>query len=139
MDWSAIRAEYLEGNISQRALAEKHGVAYGALRQRAAQEGWRELKRGGGASGEDEEDLAIARRTRRKLLMRLEDMADNLPREAVTEMKTQDDSAVMLFKLRDLTAAFKEVAGDLPKMDAADKNSPIRALIRRLDDECGLQ
>ena len=58
-------------------------------------------------------DADIALRLRRKLLRRLERMADEIPDGAVTEYKTQDDSAVKLFKLRDLTAAYKEIAGDL--------------------------
>ena len=59
-------------------------------------------------------DSDIALRLRRKLLKRLEKMADEIPDGAVTEYKTQDDSAVKLFKLRDLTAAYKELACDLP-------------------------
>ena len=127
MDWDAIRSEYLAGGISQRALAGKHGVSYGALRQRAARENWSAQRRGREEAPEEEGDTAIALRIRRRLLMKLEHMANALPEEAVTEMKTQDDSAVKLFKLRDLTAAYREVTGEMEL--AAEGQEPLRILM----------
>ena len=66
-------------------------------------------------------------RVRRQLLMKLEKMAEAMPTDAVTERKSQDDSAVSLFKLRDLTAAFKEVTGDLGLED--EEKEPVRVII----------
>lgn len=40
VDWGKIRAEYIAGGISQRALAEKHGISYATLRRRAKDEEW---------------------------------------------------------------------------------------------------
>lgn len=139
VDWEALRAEYIAGGIGQRALAEKRGVKYGELKRRAAAEGWVALRRealagearGDGPSASDgqaaapaqelPEDAAaegeIALRVRRKLLKRLERMTDEFPEGAVTEYKTQDDKAVSLFKLRDFTAAYKELTGDLALED----------------------
>lgn len=39
-DWAKIKREYVTTDISTRALAEKHGVSYGTLRDRAKREGW---------------------------------------------------------------------------------------------------
>ena len=51
-------------------------------------------------------------------MLKLEEATDVIPRDA-TEMKVQEDSqTVKLLKLRDLTAAYKELAGDLPAEDA---------------------
>ena len=140
-DWEAIRAEYVEGDIGQRPLAARHGVSYKAVQRRSAAEGWvkareerrRAMERGGGgavadwardagASGDggSGENGKIARRLRRKLLMRLEKVADAIPDGAVTELKAQDDSATTLFKLRDLTAAYKDLAGDMPSDEGGD-------------------
>ncbi len=55
------------------------------------------------------EDLAS--RVRRKLMKRLEKMVDELPEGAVTETKSQQDEETRFFKLRDLTAAYKDLAG----------------------------
>lgn len=54
----------------------------------------------------------IAARLRKKLLVRLEKVADAIPDGAVTEVKgaTREDGSTTLFKLRDLTAAYKDLA-----------------------------
>ena len=40
VDWLAIKTEYINGGISYRKLAEKHGVSPSSLMQRAAKDGW---------------------------------------------------------------------------------------------------
>lgn len=40
IDWLALKKEYVEGNISLRRLAQKHGVGVSYLFQRAADEHW---------------------------------------------------------------------------------------------------
>ena len=109
MDWAAIRAEYLAGGIGQAALAQKHGVKPGALKRLAKEEGWTALRREGDAV---RGDGAIAARIRGLLLQKLEHAAQVIPCDA-TEVKTTDeDGAVKLLKLRDLTAAYRELVGD---------------------------
>lgn len=44
-DWNAIKAEYIGGGISQQELAEKHGIPYPTLRDRAHEEKWTESRR----------------------------------------------------------------------------------------------
>lgn len=43
-NWEAIRQEYIETNISMRALAEKHKVKFVTLGKRAEREKWTELR-----------------------------------------------------------------------------------------------
>lgn len=129
-DWNVIREEYIAGGVGQRELAERHGVAYSAVRRRAAEEQWVRLRtealRGDGEANSAGNDAGggnadIALRLRKKLLMRLERVADAIPDGAVTELKAQDDSATTrLFKLRDLTAAYKDLAGEIEAGESGD-------------------
>ena len=78
------------------------------------------------------ENGELAARLRKKLLMRMERMVDEFPDGAVTETKCQQDEVTRLFKLRDLTAAYKDLAGtaagaDAPEDDVEDL-SPIAGL-----------
>ena len=43
-DWLKIKNEYTNGNISYRKLADKHGVSYPTLRDKAIREGWAALR-----------------------------------------------------------------------------------------------
>ena len=57
-------------------------------------------------------------RVRNKLLLKLENATDEIPCDA-TEMKVQEDSkTVKLLKLRDLTAAYKDLVEDMSVKDA---------------------
>lgn len=131
MNWEALRAEYVAGGIGQAALTRKHGVKPGTLKRRARDEGWVALRRDAaeeragaaekaGAEGKSPVaqadgggDGQIALRLRKALLMKLERAAAIMPCDA-TEIKTTDEGgAVKLLKLRDLTAAYKELVGDL--------------------------
>ena len=67
-----------------------------------------------GAGGE----VRVARRTRMALLQMLERVAAAIPSDATEVKTTGDGGEVKLLKLRDLTAAYKELAGDLPAEDA---------------------
>lgn len=76
----------------------------------------------------------IAARLRKKLLMRLERVADAIPDGAVTEVKApaQADGATTLFKLRDLTAAYRDLAEDSAADGGGDVEdlTPLAELLR---------
>lgn len=40
LDWTAIRAEYIAGQMGYRKIAEKYGASYNAVYNRARAEGW---------------------------------------------------------------------------------------------------
>ena len=44
-NWIKIRNEYINGNISYRKLAEKHGIVFQTLRDRAIKEKWFEKRK----------------------------------------------------------------------------------------------
>jgi uncharacterized protein YjcR len=44
-DWEKIKAEYISSSISTRDLAQKYGISYGTLRDRAQKEKWPEQRK----------------------------------------------------------------------------------------------
>jgi uncharacterized protein YjcR len=44
VDWLAIRNDYINGGGSYRKLAEKYGVSFNTLKEKAVEEGWAKLK-----------------------------------------------------------------------------------------------
>lgn len=129
--------------MSLRALSQPHGIPLRTLQRRSSAEGWVALREkaragrgrecgtgeprpvmdgeGGAAAGDmagGAEDVEIAMRIRRQLLRKLEQATDVIPCDA-TEMKTQDEgNTVKLLKLRDLTAAYKDLVEDIPTEDS---------------------
>lgn len=45
IDWIKIKNEYINTNISQRKLAEKHGISFNTLKVRANKEKWADVKK----------------------------------------------------------------------------------------------
>ena len=130
IDWAAIQAEYIGGNIGQRRLAEKHGVPFGSLRDRAKTEGWYQLKlaaiheagiKAAQKTAEAASDNALtAARIKAKLLDRLEKLTD-VVLMATEERSYDGDQLVAINRLRDLTAAYKDLTGDMPKAEAGEE------------------
>lgn len=44
VDWLTIRNDYINGGGSYRGLAQKYGVSFNTLKERAVDEGWKALK-----------------------------------------------------------------------------------------------
>jgi transposase-like protein len=95
-NWKKIKAEYLRGGISQAALAEKHGVAYSTLRDRAQKEGWTALraktrqktgeKMPDAISDENIEDLRVI--VKRLISQEKKAIRQNTMRQVVTRTRT---------------------------------------------------
>ena len=146
IDWNAIRAEYIGGGISQRKLAKKHGLTYAALRNKAEIEGWvglrDDVQRKSNAEATQKtaeaaaDNAVIAADIKKRLLLRLSRIEQKYPLDA-TEVRTRQGNSTAVYRIRDLTAAYKDLTEDMPK-NPGDKNAPIYDLLRRLDDECGI-
>ena len=147
INWAAIQAEYIGGNIGQARLAKKHGIAYGSLRKRAESEGWYALKkqatREAGAKAAQKtaeaasENALTAARIKAKLLERLEKLAD-VVLEATEERSYDGDQLVAINRLSDLTAAYKDLTGDLPKGEAGeDALAKARELLGGIESAIG--
>lgn len=131
IDWAAIQAEYIGGNIGQKRLAEKHGIAYGSLRKKAEAEGWYALKKSAireagvkaaQKTAEAASDNALtAARIKAKLLDRLEKLADVVLEATEERTYDYDGNLTEINRLRDLTAAYKDLTGDMPKGEAGEE------------------
>ena len=146
-DWAAIQAEYIGGNIGQARLAKKHGIAYGSLRRRAESEGWYQLKKQAvrecGLKAAQKtaeaasENALTAARIKAKLLERLEKLAD-VVLEATEEREYDGPNLVAINRLRDLTAAYKDLTEDLPKGEAGeDALAKARELLGGIESAIG--
>ena len=140
INWSPIRAEYIGGGISQRKLAKKYNVSVDALLKKANKEKWRELRDQADSRGTiiaqqkvseaKADNFAIAARIKTKLLIRLEKEIDRLPESigsesinTAVEYGKNDKGSKMRkeasksYKLRDLTAAYKDLTDDMTLAD----------------------
>lgn len=142
IDWNAIQAEYIGGGISQRKLAAKYGVSVGTLLQRANTGKWAEQRERAYNKGimKSEQKTAdvisdnatIAARIKTKLLRKLEKEIDALPDRIGSEHATgiveygkndkgtrQRKEITTAYKIRDLTAAYKDLTGDMVQGEQA--------------------
>lgn len=165
IDWNAIRAEYIGGNAGYRKLAEKYGISKDAVARKAKTEGWTRDK----ATARDEtatesirktaavasDNAVIAARIREKLLRKLEAELDAMDEGQGTEWRettyfSKEDDAeegrekqvgqrTTVRKLRDLSSAFKDLTEDLPKAGKDGQNDPVMELLRKINQECGVE
>lgn len=145
IDWNAVRAEYIAGGISQRKLAKKHGVTYAALRSRADSDGWvalrDETERRTNAETTQKvaeaaaDNATLAQDFRKRLLLRLLRIEAKYPFDA-TEIRTHEGKNTVTFRIRDLTAAYKDLTEDLTMSESAT-NELLQSLIA-LERRAGL-
>ena len=122
IDWNAIRAEYIGGGISQRKLAKKYGLTYAALRNKAEIEGWVSLRddvqRKSNAEATQRtaeaaaDNATIAADIKKRLLLRLQRIEAKYPFDA-TEIRTHEGKSTVTFRIKDLTAAYKDITEDI--------------------------
>ena len=127
IDWNAIRAEYIGGGTSYRKLAEKHQVSFMVLKTRAKKEDWPGLRTQAEHKASTEatqkaaaaaaDNAVIAAEIKKRLLLRLSRAEQKFPMDA-TEVRTQVGKSTAIFKLRDLTAAYKDLTEDMAATSA---------------------
>ena len=135
IDWNAIRAEYIGGGISQRKLAKKYGVSDTTLMKKANVEGWHKLREKAESKSTAQaqqktaeaaaDNAVIAADIKKRLLLRLSRMEQKYPYDA-TEVRTHDGKNTVTFRIRDLTAAYKDLTSD---MNLNANNEPVRIII----------
>jgi transposase len=144
VNWRNIRAEYISGGISYREIAKKYDIPFGTVRHRAQVENWvreREIaehnvntmsaQRTAAAAADN---AVIAADIKKRLLLRLKRIEEKYPFDA-TEIRTHEGKSTVTFRIRDLTAAYKDLTDDIQSI-GTDKNAPIYELLRKLDGEC---
>ena len=122
IDWNAIRAEYIGGGISQRKLEKKYGVSDTTLMKKANAEGWHKLREKAESRSTAQaqqktaeaaaDNAVIAADMKKRLLLRLQRIEQKYPFDA-TEIRTQEGKNTVTFRLRDLTAAYKDLTADM--------------------------
>ena len=122
IDWNAIRAEYIGGGTSYRKLAEKYQVSFMVLKTRAKKEDWPGLRTQAEHKASTEatqktaeaaaDNAVIAADIKKRLLLRLSRAEQKFPMDA-TEVRTQVGKSTAIFKLRDLTAMYRDLTEDM--------------------------
>ena len=116
MSWRKIKAEYIAGGISQRALAEKYGVNRNLLMRHAQKEKWTEKRKASEAKALEKveqktaetvaDNAVVLERIKGKLLGKLEGMIDAYPDKNVAEMRKKENGALLIYRMKDIAAVY---------------------------------
>lgn len=141
VNWRKIKAEYIAGGISQRALAEKHGIAWGTLRKRANIEKWNDSRKAAEketvhkveqkTADEIADNAVMLQRIKAKLLKKLDGMVDAYPDMNVAELRKKEDGAILIYRMKDIAAVYAALEDKTIKasVDIEDL-SPLTELLR---------
>ena len=141
INWHKVRAEYIAGT-SQRKLAEKYGCNRAAIERRCRLEKWSEARVQARAKVQDKiiqktadmaaDNATVAAELKKSLLLRLKRIEEKYPLDA-TEVKTKVGNSWATFRIRDLTAAYKDLTEDMTANTGAtnDLLESLLALERR--------
>jgi transposase-like protein len=139
--WRKVKAEYIAGGISQRALAEKYGINRNLLMRIAQRERWKDkrdnaeakaLERVEQKTAEEVADNAITlQRIKAKLLGKVEKMIDNFPDTNAGEMREKIGNIDYIYKLKDLAAVYSALEEKTIKANVDIEDlSPLTELLR---------
>ena len=148
MNWRKIKAEYIAGGISQRAIAEKYGISQATVERRAKKEKWTTKRRE--AEGKSIEKVTektaevvadnavVLERIKSKILAKVEKMVDAYDTDATeysTVKKTTKGkkAAILKYKIRDLAAVYESLSdkADKPGQGAdVEDLAPLAELLR---------
>lgn len=138
VNWKKVQAEYLGGGISQRKLAAKYNISVGTMLDRANREGWakqrEQVYNDSIAKSEQKaaeaiaDNATIAAELKKNLLLRLKRIEEKYPVDA-TEVRTRQGNSTAIFRIRDLTAAYKDITEDIQTGTNAT-NELLESLIR---------
>ena len=141
MNWRKIKAEYIAGGISQRKLAEKHGVPFGTLQKRARLEKWNAKRRNAEdkavekvtqkTAEEVADNAVLLQRIKSKLLHKLDEMVDQYPKAGVAELKIKGKGMEQIYRMKDIAAVYAALEDKTIKasVDIEDL-SPLTELLR---------
>ena len=142
MSWRKIKAEYIAGGISQRALAEKYGVPFGTLQRRARVEKWnskrqkaddRTVEKITQKTAEAVADNAVLlEKIKTKLLVKLDQMVDAYPATQAAEIKRRTKNTEVIYRMKDIAAVYAALEDKTQKGQSADMEdlSPLAELLK---------
>ena len=141
VSWRKIKAEYIAGGISQRALAEKYNVPMSSLVKHAKKEKWtakrkqaenKAVEKVAEKTADEVADNAVTlQRIKAKLLSKVESMIDNFPDTNASEKRERIGNADYIYRLKDLAAVYASLEDKTFKasVDIEDL-SPLTELLR---------
>ena len=141
MSWRKIKAEYIAGGISQRALAEKYGVPQSTLERRAKKEKWTASRKKSEGKvieklTQKKEEIAVdnavlLERIKTGLLNRLAGMIEAYPDANVAELRRKQNGALLIYRMKDIAAIYAALEDKTIKasVDIEDL-SPLSELLR---------
>lgn len=123
-EWRAARADY-EAGLNRKAICLKYGCSYSALNSKIDRERWGKTREKVARSAQEKKERHLAATIAKKeadnatieadirgtLLRKLKRIVDSLPEDA-TESKETIGRNSKTVRLRDLTAAYKDLVGD---------------------------
>ena len=136
VNWQKIKAEYIAGSISLRKLAQKYKIPFSTLQSRAKRGKWGEEKQAVAVeitqnaikkTAESVENNAVlVAEIKRKGLETLNRLLDQFNELNCTEHRDITKTSVDIKRLKDITAAFKDLTDDMPK---ESNTEPVRIVI----------
>ena len=141
VNWRKIKAEYIAGGISQRALAEKYGLPQITLERRAKLEKWTTARREAEAKTIEKlsekradcvaDNAVTLERIKGKLLGRLERMLDGYPDKDVAELRKKENGALLIYRMKDIAAVYSALEDKTIKANVSIEDlSPLAELLR---------
>lgn len=137
-DWAKIKKDYIQGGISYRKLADKHGVPYGTLVRRAVRDGWREAREQAAQKASAKMvDMEAERQAKRmERLLKVSDKLLDAVEEAVDSFCSKE---LQLDKtaLRSLSASvkdIKDIQSIKSKLDIEEQRARIANLQRQAQE-----
>lgn len=144
INWHKVRAEYIAGS-SQRKLAEKYGCNRAAIERRCRLEKWSEARMEARAKVQEKiiqktaeaaaDNATMAADLKKSLLLRLKRIEEHYPMDA-TEVRTRVGNNVAVYRIKDLTAAYKDLTDDIQQSTGAT-NELLQSLVE-LERRAGL-
>lgn len=136
IDWNLIKAEYI-GGASYGVLAKKYGLSKSTVFKKARQGDWGTIREQTANAVQTKtiektaeaaaDNAAIAADLKKRLLLRMSRLEQKFPMDA-TQIEIFDKGKRVTFKLRDLTASFKDLTEDM-QMASNTTNDLLQSLL----------
>ena len=130
VNWRKIKAEYIAGGISQRALAEKYGVSPGHLMNRAAKEKWNDKRKAAESKALEKteqktaeivaDNAVLLERAKTGLLRLAVSMIESYPDSQAAEIKKKQNGALLTYRMKDIAAVLSVLEDKTQKGQSAD-------------------
>lgn len=130
VSWRKIKAEYIAGGISQRALAEKHGVPLPTLARRAKKEKWTEKRKAADIKTVEKvsektaeavaDNAVLLERAKTGLLRLAVGMIEAYPDAKAAEIKRKQGGAILTYRMKDIAAVLSVLEDKTQKGQSAD-------------------